>query len=126
MKILLVSHYVLPHVGGIEVLVEQFGREFARRGHEVTLFNRGQTNSDLFPDLEKIIGNRDPDVDEGLKNLKGRQWDAVIDTSGYVPRIVGASAGLLASRVRNFATNPFRARRSKTLQQRMCRPIIAR
>ncbi len=66
------------------------------RGHEVTLFNRGRTNNDLFPDLEKIVGNRDPDVDQGLSNLKGRKWDAVIDTSGYVPRIVGASAKFLA------------------------------
>ncbi len=66
------------------------------RGHDVTLFNRGRTNNDLFPELEKIVGNRDPDVDEGLSNLKGRKWDAVIDTSGYVPRIVGASAKLLA------------------------------
>ena len=72
------------------------------RGHEVTLFNRGRTNNDLFPDLEKIIGNRDPDVDEGLKNLKGRKWDAVIDTSGYVPRIVGASASLLADSVDQY------------------------
>ena len=66
------------------------------RGHDVTLFNRGRTNNDLFPELEKIIGNRDPDVDEGLGNLKDRKWDAVIDTSGYVPRIVGASALLRA------------------------------
>ena len=72
------------------------------RGHDVTLFNRGRTNSDLFPDLEKIVGDRDPDVDEGLKNLKGRKWDAVIDTSGYVPRIVGASASLLADNVDQY------------------------
>lgn len=72
------------------------------RGHEVTLFNRGQTNSDLFPELEKLVGNRDPDVDEGLEALKGRSWDAVIDTSGYVPRIVGASASLLADSVDQY------------------------
>jgi 2'-hydroxyisoflavone reductase len=66
------------------------------RGHEVTLFNRGRTNNDLFPELEKIVGNRDPDVDQGLSGLEGRQWDAVIDTSGFVPRIVGASSQLLA------------------------------
>lgn len=72
------------------------------RGHEVTLFNRGRTNSDLFPDLEKIVGNRDPDIDEGLSGLEGRTWDAVIDTSGYVPRIVGASASLLADRAEQY------------------------
>ena len=72
------------------------------RGHEVTLFNRGRTNSDLFPDLEKIIGNRDPEIDDGLSGLAGRQWDAVIDTSGFVPRIVGASSGLLADHAEQY------------------------
>lgn len=72
------------------------------RGHDVTLFNRGRTNNDLFPELEKIVGNRDPDVDAGLSGLKGRKWDAVIDTSGYVPRIVGASAGLLAEQAEHY------------------------
>jgi 2'-hydroxyisoflavone reductase len=72
------------------------------RGHEVTLFNRGRTNSDLFPELETIVGNRDPGVGEGLSGLRGRRWDAVIDNSGYVPRIVGASAGLLAGNVGQY------------------------
>ena len=72
------------------------------RGHEVTLFNRGKTNQDLFPELETIIGNRDPEIDAGLSGLKGRQWDAVIDTSGYVPRIVGASAELLSQNVGQY------------------------
>lgn len=65
------------------------------RGHDVTLFNRGRSKENLFPDLEKLIGNRDPEVDAGLSALKGRKWDCVIDTSSYVPRIAGASAQLL-------------------------------
>ena len=68
----------------------------------VTLFNRGKTNNDLFPELETIIGNRDPKVDAGLSGLEGRQWDAVIDTSGYVPRVVGASAELLSKSVGQY------------------------
>ena len=72
------------------------------RGHEITLFNRGRTNTDLFPELETIIGNRDPEVDDGLSGLEGREWDAVIDTSGYVPRITGASAELLADNVGQY------------------------
>jgi len=72
------------------------------RGHEVTLFNRGKTNSDLFPQLKKLKGNRDPEVDEGLVNLKSGEWDAVIDTSGFVPRIVEASSKLLANRVKHY------------------------
>jgi 2'-hydroxyisoflavone reductase len=56
----------------------------AERGHELTLFNRGQTRPDLFPEVEKLRGDRDGD----LGALAGRSFDAVIDTSGRVPRIV--------------------------------------
>jgi nucleoside-diphosphate-sugar epimerase len=62
------------------------------RGHEVTTFNRGQTHSDRFPEIEKLRGDRDG----GLAVLEGRTWDAVLDTSGYVPRHVHDSAQLLA------------------------------
>ncbi|KAA3614561.1 MAG: NAD-dependent epimerase/dehydratase family protein [Planctomycetota bacterium] len=71
-----------------------------KRGHQFQLFNRGKTNPHLFPDLEKYRGDRDPQKGKGLTALEeaignGQKWDAVIDTSGYVPRIVDASAGLL-------------------------------
>ncbi|MBI2760045.1 MAG: epimerase [Chloroflexi bacterium] len=69
------------------------------RGHEVTLFNRGQHNPELYPDVEKLRGDRDGD----LGALEGRQWDAVIDTCGYVPRIVRASAELLADAVGHYS-----------------------
>jgi 2'-hydroxyisoflavone reductase len=72
------------------------------RGHAVTLFNRGKTRPELFPDVEKLQGDRDPKKGEGLKALEGRSWDAVIDNSGYYPRMVGASAALLASNVRQY------------------------
>lgn len=72
------------------------------RGHRLTLFNRGKTRPGLFPDIEKLHGDRDPDKGEGLKALAGRQWDAVIDNSGYFPRHVAASAGLLAPSVRQY------------------------
>ena len=67
-------------------------------GHTVTLFNRGKTHPELFPDLEKLRGNRDDDLDA----LRGRAWDAVVDTSGYVPRHVRGPAELLAGRVRQY------------------------
>ena len=60
-------------------------------GHELTLFNRGETNADLFPDVEKLRGDRTED----LRALAGRTWDAVIDPSGYVPHVVRRSAELL-------------------------------
>lgn len=71
--------------------------EIARaHGHTVTLFNRGKTNKDLFPDLEKIVGDRDPRKGDGLKGLEGRTWDVVFDDCGYYPRHVTASAELFA------------------------------
>ena len=72
------------------------------RGWTVTLFNRGKTNPGLFPDLEKLHGDRDPAKGDGLKALEGRRWDAVVDTSGYVPRHVAASAGMLAPGARQY------------------------
>ncbi|MBI1754325.1 MAG: NAD-dependent epimerase/dehydratase family protein [Acidobacteria bacterium] len=65
-------------------------------GHHVTMFNRGRTRPDLFPGVEKLHGDRDPKKGEGLKALEGGKWDAVIDNSGYYPRMVGASAALVA------------------------------
>lgn len=72
------------------------------RGHSLTLFNRGKTRPGLFPDVEKRQGDRDPKKGEGLKSLETGEWDAVIDDSGYVPRIVGASASLLGPRVKQY------------------------
>jgi 2'-hydroxyisoflavone reductase len=89
-------------LGGTGFLGPHTVRYALERGHDVTLFNRGRTNTELFPELETIIGNRDPEIDEGLDGLKGREWDAVIDTSGYVPRITGASAELLADSVGQY------------------------
>ena len=68
------------------------------RGHEVTLFNRGTTGAGLYPQLERIVGDRDG----GLDSLRGCEWDAVVDTSGYLPRLVGASASLLADAVGHY------------------------
>lgn len=72
------------------------------RGHRVTMFNRGRTRPELFPGVEKLHGDRDPRKDEGLKALEQGEWDVVIDNSGYYPRMVGASAALLAKRVRRY------------------------
>jgi len=77
--------------------------EVARaRGHTLTLFNRGKTRPGLFPDIEKLQGNRYPEKDEGLEALEGRQWDAVFDDCGYYPRTVKASAELLAPNVGHY------------------------
>jgi 2'-hydroxyisoflavone reductase len=69
------------------------------RGHTVTTFNRGRRAGMYGGRVEELIGNRDPNVDDGLSTLEGdREWDVVIDNSGYVPRHVRASAELLKGR----------------------------
>ena len=79
-------------LGGTGYIGPHMVREALRRGHELSLFNRGRTDDDMFPDLQTFIGDRNNDLDA----LKGHEWDAVIDNSGYVPRHVADSARLLA------------------------------
>jgi len=69
-----------------------------QRGHTLTFFNRGKTKADRYPEVERIKGDRDGQID-GLKN---REWDVVIDNSGYVPRHVRLTAELLAPKVRQY------------------------
>jgi len=69
-----------------------------KRGHTVTLFNRGKTHPGLFPNAEKLQGDRDGKLDA----LKGRKWDVVLDNSGFVPRHVRDSAQLLKDNVGRY------------------------
>lgn len=85
-------------LGGTGFIGPHMVREMLRRGHSVTLFNRGRTNSELFPDIETIKGDRDG----GLQGLSGGSWDAVVDNSGYVPRHVQDSARLLAKSTHRY------------------------
>jgi 2'-hydroxyisoflavone reductase len=68
------------------------------RGHQITIFNRGQHNPDRYPGVEKLRGDRGRD----LEALYGRRWDAVIDTCGYLPAAVRESAELLANAVEHY------------------------
>lgn len=73
--------------------------EYARaRGHTLTFFNRGKTNTGVLPEIERIQGDRNGE----LGGLAGRKWDAVIDNSGYVPRHVRLSAELLRPSVPHY------------------------
>lgn len=85
-------------LGGTGFIGPHMVREALRRGHSVTLFNRGRTNARLFPDLERIKGDRGGDLDV----LRGRHWDAVVDNSGYVPRHVGNSAQVLSESIDHY------------------------
>ncbi|MEE8157015.1 MAG: NAD-dependent epimerase/dehydratase family protein [Gammaproteobacteria bacterium] len=85
-------------LGGTGFLGPHVVRSAIDRGHRMTLFNRDRTNTHLFPELEKLKGDRDGKLDA----LQGRKWDAVVDTSGYVPRLVNDSASLLSAAVDQY------------------------
>ena len=85
-------------LGGTGFLGPHTVRAALARGHEMTLFNRGKTHPELFPNVEKLVGDRYSD----LEALKGRKWDAVIDTFAYVPKVVEDSAGLLNDAVKQY------------------------
>ncbi|MBN1935886.1 MAG: NAD-dependent epimerase/dehydratase family protein [Anaerolineae bacterium] len=88
----------LLFIGGTVFLGRATVEAALARGHEITLFNRGKSMPDLFPGVEKLFGDRDG----GLDALRGRQFDAAIDTCGYVPRVVRQSARLLADQVDRY------------------------
>lgn len=85
-------------IGGTIFLGRHLVPAALARGHAVTLFNRGQHNPDLFPDVEVLRGDRNGD----LAALDGRRWDAVVDTCGYVPRQVRRMTDALAGRVGHY------------------------
>lgn len=68
------------------------------RGHTLTYFNRDKTKTDRYREIERIKGDRNGQID----GLKDREWDVVIDNSGYVPRHVRLSAELLAPKVKQY------------------------
>src|SRR4051812_22162937 len=85
-------------VGGTRFLGRYLVHSALARGHQITLFNRGQSNPDLFPEVETLRGDRHRD----LHALQGRRWDAVIDTCGYASTQVRAVADLLAASVERY------------------------
>jgi len=85
-------------LGGTKFLGRHLVEAALAAGHEVTLFNRGKTNPTLFQNAETILGDREHDIDR----LAGRQWDAVIDVAGYVPRIVRLSAEALKGSAKKY------------------------
>lgn len=68
------------------------------RGHKVTIFNRGQSNTDLFPGVERLEGDRN----DNLESLKGREWDVVFDNHATLPRWVKQTAELLQGSVGRY------------------------
>jgi 2'-hydroxyisoflavone reductase len=85
-------------LGGTGFIGPHMVRSAQARGHVITLFNRGKTNTHLFPEVEKLKGDREND----LESLKGRKWDVVIDNSAIRPWWVRDSAQLLKHSVDRY------------------------
>lgn len=69
------------------------------RGHRLTLFSRGRTGTELFPEVERRTGDRDSgDYDD----LAEGSWDAVVDVSAYVPRHVREASAAVEGRAGRY------------------------
>ena len=82
-------------LGGTSFVGRAIVAEALGRGDAVTLFSRGRTGAELFPEAERLVGDRDTG---DYANLSGRSWDAVVDVSAYVPRHVQQAADAVRTR----------------------------
>src|SRR5215212_2040305 len=85
-------------LGGTRFLGRHLVAAAQTRGHEVTLFNRGHYSTEDLGAVEIIKGDRHTE----LHKLHGRRWDAVVDTSGHLPRAVRTAVEVLADEVDRY------------------------
>jgi nucleoside-diphosphate-sugar epimerase len=86
-------------LGGTTFVGRAIVADALRTGAEVTLFSRGRTGTDLFPEAARLLGDRDTG---DYASLDGGKWDAAVDVSGYVPRHVGQAMDALEGRVGRY------------------------
>jgi 2'-hydroxyisoflavone reductase len=86
-------------LGGTSFVGRAIVEDAVRSGADVTLFGRGRTGADLFPDLPRLIGDRDTG---DYAALGTGTWDAVVDVSGYVPRHVRQAMDAVAGRAGRY------------------------
>lgn len=86
-------------LGGTSFVGRTIVEDALSAGHTVTLFSRGKTGTQLFPEIERRIGDRDTG---DYAALSGESWDAVIDVSAYVPRHVAQAAEAIGDRVARY------------------------
>ena len=91
-------------LGGTQFLGRHIVEMALQRSHDVTVFTRGRRMlpPPIASSITMLTGDRDPRIAPGLDALRDGRWDAAIDLSGYVPRVVDASATLLAGRVARY------------------------
>ncbi|MDF2036555.1 SDR family oxidoreductase [Cytobacillus oceanisediminis] len=84
-------------LGGTRFLGKALAEEGLKRGHDITLFNRGN-NKEAFSEVEQLVGDRDGDVSQ----LKNRKWDAVMDTCGFAPHQINKIAAVLGDSIEHY------------------------
>lgn len=92
------SRVKLLVLGGTLFLGRHLVSAALAKGHDITIFTRGRTNPELFPGVEALRGDRDGDVSA----LRDGRWEAVIDTSAYLPRQVKATVDMLDGRIGRY------------------------
>jgi 2'-hydroxyisoflavone reductase len=85
-------------IGGTRFFGRAAVEEAARRGHRVTVLHRGEWEPDGFPDVEHLHGDRTL----GLEVLRGRSWDAVLDTWAFIPREVRDLADVAGNSIGHY------------------------
>jgi len=85
-------------LGGTQFVGRHIVEAAVEAGHSVSVFTRGVSPDDLPPGVTRLRGDRDG----GLDALRDGSWDACVDVSGYVPRVVRQSAELLRGRVGRY------------------------
>ncbi len=85
-------------LGGTKFLGRAFVEHALARGHELTLFNRGQTNPELFPEAEKVHGDREVSLDA----LAGHEWDVAVDVASWLPRVTRVAVDALRESVDRY------------------------
>ena len=85
-------------IGGTIFVGRHLIVELLEQGHEVTVFHRGKTNNGLFPEAREVLGDREG----GLGVFADEEFDWVVDTCGYVPRVVAESARFFKERAKNY------------------------
>lgn len=85
-------------LGGTQFVGRHIVAAAIARGHDVTLFNRGQRNAELFPELTKLRGDRNGD----LSALVGQSFDSIVDCCGYKPDQMQRTADALGESVAHY------------------------
>ena len=85
-------------LGGTRFLGRHLVQTALERGDHVTLFNRGRTNPELFPEAKKLRGDRTSDVSA----LRESRWDAAVDVATFLPRVVRLSVDALRDQVERY------------------------